>query len=84
MTSHPTDRPTDDVRSADGPVGGQPGDQSSVSAPAPVDRAADVLTARLAQIDALPLEQRAAAFTALHTELTEQMSPPTTKDTPND
>jgi len=84
VTSDQTDRPTDDVRSTDGPVGGEPGDQSSGNAPAPVDRAADALIARLAQIDALPLDERAAAFTALHADLTEQMSPTTTKDTPND
>ena len=84
MTSDPTDRPTGTERDSEGPVSDPPGDQPSGKAPASVDRAADALIARLAQIDALPLDERAAAFTALHADLTEQMSPTTTKDTPND
>ena len=84
MTSDPTDRPTGTTRNADGPVSDPTGDQPTGNATGAGDRATDALTARLALIDALPLDERAASFTALHAELTEQMSPPTTKDTPND
>ncbi|MFO7689417.1 MAG: hypothetical protein R6W83_02495 [Cryobacterium sp.] len=45
------------------------GDASVAAEPLSVE----ALTARLAEIDAAPLEERAAAFTALHAELTARL-----------